>query len=139
MQDRFSLPIPNVRKLETIAKQGEKSMIEFHITFRKQKLSFQMPYIRETFLWIICPDASVWSCPSVFARPHMYGLDIHSYEYTALGLLWECFDPTNYYQGSPCLGSPSIRSVNSFRNLMGYECIDLSTSNTSRGMFYNYF
>lgn len=98
-----------------------------------------MPYIRETFLWIICPDASVWSCPSVFARPHMYGLDIHSYEYTALGLLWECFDPTNYCQGSPCLGSPSIRSVNSFRNLMGYECIDLSTSNTSRGMFYNYF
>lgn len=68
----------------------------------------------------------------------MYGPDIHSYEYTALGLLWECFDPSNYCQGSPCLGSPSIRSVNSFRNLMGYECIDLSNvyRNTSRGMFY---
>lgn len=115
------------KKLETIAKYGKVSS-NFVSPFVNRSLSLSRCCTSETFLWIMCPDASVWSCPSVFARPHTYGPDIHSYEYTALGLLWECFDPTNYCQGSPCLGSLSIRSVNSFRNLMGYECIDLSTS-----------
>ncbi|KAF3422877.1 hypothetical protein E2986_12766 [Frieseomelitta varia] len=59
-------------------------------------------------LRIMCLDASVWSCPSICALAcrHTYGPDIRSYEYTALGFLWECFDLWNCCEGALCTTQP---------------------------------
>lgn len=59
-----------------------------------------------------------------FACQHTYGPDIRSYEYTALGLLRECFDLWSYCQGESRVRYHRYDQRNSFRILMEYGHID---------------